>query len=151
MANPETFLVDIYPHEKEATELWHKYRAGYDVWSYGFVQIWYKGSPLVSQELWFDVHGFWWGMVELIDEFLRRGRSEFPIPELPVMVGIKTAKPGIVFNVGDDYVFAEPRPFIEGVLFEAQRYFAWTDQHIGNGAPMNEIADLRARLKEELE
>jgi len=143
----DRYLVSMYAEPERAASIWRERLKKNPYGSEGFLALSYYGRDLVSADLWDEVSGIWFAIVELVEDFMRNGSSENLFPDQPVPLRLATKGRTTLFTVNNQSHVVDPADFIPGVLDEAARYYRWTEQHVGadESVILGRISALRGR------
>ncbi len=142
----EDFLLDIFEHEVEAADLWHRRRQRNQWWNEGLVRLRYQETELIEASLVDDVYALWSYLLNLVEEFLEAGRAESSFPDKTTPIVMETRKGRVFFSVDTTRVMIEPAAFISSLVNEAERFFDWIQRNLGEYVPSAQIAGIRERL-----
>lgn len=131
VANPERYLVSMYKEPERAAALWRERLKKNPYGSEGLLSLTYYGHELISADLWDEVSGIWYSLIELVEEFLQKGSAERLFPDQPVPLRLQVEGQTTLFTVNAQTTIVDPRDFIPGLLDEAVRYYSWIKQHLG--------------------
>lgn len=92
------------------------------------------------------VSALWCYLLHVVEEFLDTGRGKTYYPDQPLPVVLETVKGKVFFSTDETRVMVEPAPFLDSLLDEAQRFFAWAQSNLAEPSMDREIAQLRERL-----
>lgn len=145
-ANPQYYLLDIFEHEAEAAALWQSRRRRDRDWSEGEIRLRYQGAELLPFGAVDHVLALWCYLLHVVEEFLDTGRGKTYYPDQPLPVVLETVKHKVFFSTDETRVMVEPVPFLDSLLDEAQRFFAWAERNLAEPPMDREIAQLRERL-----
>lgn len=131
VADPEQSLVSLYAEPQRAAQLWRERLKDHPYGSEGLLRLSYFGRGLIAPELWDEVSGVWFALVDCVEAYLETGEGLTSFSGQPVDVELRRTAAGAVFGVNGDRVLVDPAEFIPGVLDEAARYSRWVEEHIG--------------------
>ena len=92
------------------------------------------------------VSALWCYLLHVVEEFLDTGRGETSYPDQPLPVVLETVKGKVFFSTDETRVMVEPAPFLDSLLDEAQRFFAWAERNLAEPPMDREVAQIRERL-----
>ncbi|MFF0989120.1 hypothetical protein [Kocuria nitroreducens] len=148
-ANPQDCLLDIYEHAAEASALWQSRRRRDRHRSEGEIRLRCQGAELLPFGAVDDVSALWCCLVNTVGQFLDTGHGVTDYPDQPLPVVLETVKRRMYFSADGQKVMVEPVPFLDSLLEEAQRFFAWAERHLAGPATDRDIVELRERLPRE--
>lgn len=131
VANPDQYLVSMFKEPERAADLWRKRLKDNPYGSEGFLSLSYYGHDLISAELWDEVSGIWFELIELAEEFLQKGSAERLFPDQPIPLRLQTKGRSTLFIVNSQTTIVDPKDFIPGILDEALRYYSWVEEYVG--------------------
>lgn len=130
VANPESYLVSMFLEPERAAEIWRNRLKENPYGSEGFLSLSYYGIDLISGDLWDEVTGIWFELLELVEEFLQKGLAERLFPGQPVPLRLEVKGRSVLFTVNHQRSIVDPNDFIPGILDEAYRYYRWVEENI---------------------
>lgn len=150
VSHPEQYLVSLYAEPQRAAQLWRDRLKDHPYGSEGLLRLSYFGRDLISPDLWDEVSGVWFALIDCVEAYLETGEGMASFPGQPVDVELRRTAAGAVFGVNGDRVLVDPAEFIPGLLDEAARYSQWVEEHIGTlDAPtLQQIDTLRCTLRD---
>lgn len=131
VANPENYLVSMFQEPERAAEIWRNRLKENPYGSEGFLSLSYYGIDLISGDLWDEVTGIWFELLELVEEFMEKGSAERLFPGQPVPLRLEVKGRSTLFTVNRQTNIVDPDDFIPGILDEAYRYYTWVEENIG--------------------
>lgn len=131
VANPDQYLVSMYEEPERAAALWRERLKKNPYGSDGYLSLSYFGHDLIPADLWDEVSGIWYALIDLVDEFIQKGSAEKLFPDQPVPLRLQTKGRTTLFSVNSQTSIVDPRDFIPGLLDEAVRYYSWVEQYLG--------------------
>lgn len=131
VSHPEQYLVSLYAEPQRAVHLWRDRLKDHPYGSEGLLRLSYYGRDLISPDLWDEVSGVWFALIDCVEAYLETGEGATSFPGQPVDIELHRAAAGAVFGVNGDRVLVDPAEFIPGLLDEATRYSQWVEEHIG--------------------
>lgn len=131
VANPENYLVSMFKEPERAAEIWRNRLKENPYGSEGFLALSYYGIDLISGDLWDEVTGIWFELLELVEEFMEKGSAERLFPGQPVPLRLEVKGRSTLFGVNSQTNVVDPDDFIPGILDEAHRYYTWVEENIG--------------------
>ncbi len=129
--NPDKYLVSMFGDPQRAAAMWRSRLNTNPYGSEGFLSLSYYGIELISADLWDEVTGIWFELIELIEEFMRKGSGERLFPGQPVPLRLVTKGRSTLFTVHQQTSLVDPHDFVPGMLSEAHRYYSWVEENIG--------------------
>ncbi|MFK0083152.1 hypothetical protein [Glutamicibacter sp. NPDC090743] len=150
VAHPENYLVSMFQEPRRAAGIWRDRLNRNPYGSEGFLSLSYHGTELISAELWDEVTGIWFELIELVEEYLLKGSAERLFPGQPVPLRLEVKGRSTLFTVNQQKNRVDPSDFIPGILDEAHRYFTWVEENIGTseGQALQAIDSLRNQFLE---
>lgn len=144
----ESYLVSIYDEPERAATLWRERLKRNPYGDEGFVSLEHYGRDLISGDLWDQVGGIWSNLVEVIGRFLDHGIGETMFPGQPAPIALRQVRGSILLTINTETSVVDERTFFPGVLNEAERYFTWVMEHIGESTDwqLQEVARVRGGL-----
>ncbi|MEF9873045.1 MULTISPECIES: hypothetical protein [unclassified Glutamicibacter] len=133
VAHPENYLVSMFQEPERAAGIWRDRLNRNPYGSEGFLSLSYHGIVLIPGELWGEVTGIWFELIELVEEYLQTGSAERLFPGQPVPLRLEARGRSTLFTVNQLKHRVDPSDFIPGILNEAHRYFTWVEENIGTG------------------
>ncbi|QRQ78450.1 hypothetical protein [Glutamicibacter protophormiae] len=133
VAHPENYLVSMFQEPGRAASIWRDRLKRNPYGSEGFLSLSYHGIELIPGELWDEVTGIWFELIELVEEYLHKGSAERLFPGQPVPLRLEVEERSTLFTVSQQKNRVDPSDFIPGILEEAHRYFTWVEENIGTG------------------
>ncbi|WP_157066415.1 hypothetical protein [Glutamicibacter mysorens] len=133
VAHPENYLVSMFQEPERAAGIWQDRLNRNPYGSEGFLSLSYHGIELMPGELWDEVTGIWFELLELVEEYLQTGSAERLFPGQPVPLRLELKGRSTLFTVNAQKHRVDPSDFILGILDEAHRYFTWVQDNIGTG------------------
>lgn len=148
VAHPENYLVSMFQEPGRAASIWRDRLNRNPYGSEGFLSLSYHGIELIPGELWDEVSGIWFELIELVEEYLRKGSAQRLFPGQPVPLRLEMKERSTLFTVNQHKHRVDPSDFIPGILDEGQRYFTWVEENIGTGEgqALQTIDSLRTRF-----
>jgi hypothetical protein len=148
VSHPEQYLVSLYAEPQRAAQLWRERLKEHPYGSEGVLRLSYFGRGLISPDLWDEVSGVWFALIDCVAAYLETGEGVTSFPGQPVDIELRRTAAGAVFGVNGDRLLVDPIDFIPGLLDEAARYSRWVEEHIGSlDAPtLQQIDTLRRAL-----
>lgn len=131
VTNPENYLVSMFQEPERAAEIWRNRLKENPYGSEGFLSLSYYGIDLISGDLWDEVTGIWFELLELVEEFMEKGSAERLFPGQPVPLRLEVKGRSTLFTVNRQSNIVDPDDFIPGILDEAYRYYSWVEENIG--------------------
>ena len=131
VANPDRYLVSMFKEPERAAALWRERLKKNPYGSEGFLSLTYYGHDLIPADLWDEVSGIWYALIELVEEFIQKGSAERLFPDQPVPLRLQVKGRTTLFSVNSQTSVVDPKDFIPGLLDEAVRYYSWIEQHLG--------------------
>lgn len=146
-AHHDRDLVSVDADPDGAARQWRERLARNPYGSDGFVALHYRGQELVAPDLWDDVHGTWYAVVEVVDAYLRTGAGLASFPGQPVDIELRGRGRGGVFRAGTRSTAVDPTELVPGLLDEAERFFTWVEQRVGGNESgvLARVRELRSR------
>ncbi len=149
-SHPEQYLVSLYAEPQRAAGLWRERLKRHPYGSEGLLRLSYRGRDLISPELWDEVSGVWFALIDCVAAYLETGTGLASFPGQPVDIELRRTAAGAVFGVNGARVLVDPPEFIPGLLDEADRYSRWVEEHIGilDAPTSQQIGTLRRTLRD---
>lgn len=148
--HPEKYLVDIHAHPQEAVEVWTQRRrqARDKDWGEGFLEFIYDGQQLIGPDTRDELVALWDYLLTLVEDYQRQGRGMCTYPDSPVPIVLQDRKGATYFTIDRRTVPVEAQVFIRDLVDDAEAFFHWMHQHLGEDFPgeATTIADIRTRL-----
>lgn len=133
----DEYLVDIFTQTHEAKESWLSQVADHGV-ADSFVQLSYHGRALFAPDLWDEVAGIWFILVDGIGEYLQLQAEghrvisvERSFPDQPVPLRLERKSASTLITINKSRAKVEPSDFFPGVLGEANRFYQWVENNVG--------------------
>lgn len=131
VANPDSYLVSMYDEPERAASLWRERLKRNPYGSEGYLWLNYRGRDLLTPDMWDEVTGIWYALIDLVEAFVQNGSAETFFPGQPLRLRLYRSGKSVLFSVEDQTTRADPAEFMAGLLAEAARYFSWVEEHVG--------------------
>lgn len=132
-ARPGHYLVSIDADPEAAAALWFNRRARLGYGSDGVLRLRYHSLELIPGDLWDDVTGTWFALLDALEGYLRTGAGTGSLSGQPVQLELQRLGRFARFSVNGIRHVLDPDDVIPGILAEARRYFTWVHEVIGEG------------------
>lgn len=132
-ARPAHYLVGIEADPGAAAALWFSRRERHKYGSEGLVRLRYHSLDLIPGDLWDDVTGIWFALLDAVEGYLRTGHGSGTLPDQPVTLELQRLGRSARFSANGIRHVVDPADVIPGILDEARRYFTWVNDTIGEG------------------
>ncbi|OAH50926.1 hypothetical protein [Microbacterium oleivorans] len=148
--NHPTYLVSVYEEPERAAALWRERLRRNSYGDEGYVALEHYGRNLIAGDLWDHVGGIWSNLVDAIGSFLDHGAAETSFPGQPAPILLRRVRQTTLLTINTETSVVDPATFFPGVLDEAERYFQWVAENIGENVsgPLQAIARIRGRLRD---
>jgi hypothetical protein len=94
VSQPERYLVSMYAEPRRATRVWRERRTRHPYGSEGLLRLSYCGGELISPDLWDEVSGVWFALIECVQAYVETGRGLTSFPGQPVDVELRRTAAG---------------------------------------------------------
>lgn len=127
----EEYLVSILSDPEKSKVAWKKQSQPVREMADGFVSIKLGEVELLPADLWTEISGFWWVIMQMVDGYLETGKANVTLTDQPFSLGLADEGKATFFEVNGIKHLVSPKSFLLGLLDGADDFYAWVLENIG--------------------